>query len=72
MELQLGIRVSADQKHANNANKIFSQSLCAVPGGGTQIWVGHGCAARASKPIPIFKGDLSQKGYPFLRIFLQK
>ena len=40
--------------------------------GGTQIWVGQGCAARASKPIPIFKGDFGQKGYPFLRIFLQK
>ena len=42
-----------------------------VPGG-TQIWVGQGCAARASKPIPIFKGDFGQKGYPLLRIFLQK
>ena len=41
-------------------------------GGGTQISVGQGCAARASKPIPIFKGDIGQKGYPFLRIFLQK
>ena len=40
--------------------------------GGTQIWVGQGCAARASKPIPIFKGDFGQKGYPCLRIFLQK
>ena len=40
--------------------------------GGTQIWVGQGCAARASKPIPIFKGDFGQKGYPFLRIFFQK
>ena len=40
--------------------------------GGTQIWVGQGCAARASKPVPIFKGDFGQKGYPFLRIFLQK
>ena len=40
--------------------------------GGTQIWVGQGCAARASKPIPIFKGDFGHKGYPFLRIFLQK
>ena len=44
----------------------------AVFRGGTQIWVGQGCAARASKPIPIFKGDFGQNGYPFLRIFLQK
>ena len=34
-------------------------------GGNTQIWVGQGCAARASKPIPIFKDDFGQKGYPF-------
>ena len=40
--------------------------------GGTQIWVGQGCAAQASKPIPIFKGNFGQKRYPFLRIFLQK
>ena len=40
--------------------------------GGTQIWVGQGCAARASKPLPIFKGDFGRKGYPFLRIFLEK
>ena len=42
------------------------------PRGVTQIWFGQGCAARASKPIPIFKGDFAQKWYPFLRIFLQK
>ena len=41
------------------------------PRGATHIWVGQGCAAWASKPIPIFKGDFGQKGYPFLRIFLQ-
>ena len=40
--------------------------------GGTQIWVGQGCAARASKPLPIFKGDLGRKRYPFLRIFIEK
>ena len=40
--------------------------------GGTQIWLGQGCAARASKPLPIFKGDFGRKGYPFLRIFLEK
>ena len=34
-------------------------------GGGTQIWVGQGCAARVSKPIPIFKGDFDQKGNHF-------
>ena len=39
---------------------------------GTQIWVGQGCAARASKPLPIYKGDFGRKRYPFLRIFLEK
>ena len=43
-----------------------------LPQGGTRIWVGQGCAAGASKPIPICKGDFGQKGYPFLKIFLQK
>ena len=39
---------------------------CPEPGGGgTQIWVGQGCAAQASKPIPIFKGDLAKKGTYF-------
>ena len=42
------------------------------PEWGTQIWVGQGCNARASKPLPIFKGDFGRKGYPFLRIFLEK
>ena len=51
--------------------RMDAMSLC-IPGGDTQIWVGQGCAARASKPIPIFKGDFGQKGYPYLRIFLQK
>ena len=40
--------------------------------GGTQIWVEQGCAARASKPLPIFKGDFGRTGYPFLRIYLEK
>ena len=39
------------------------------PGGGTQIWVGQGCAARASKLLPIFKGDFGRKGYPFFKDF---
>ena len=35
--------------------------------GGTQIWFGRGCATRASKPLPIFKG---QKKVPiFMDIF---
>ena len=42
-----------------------------VPGG-TQIWVGQGCAARASKPLPIFKGDFGRKGYPFFKDFSWK
>ena len=58
---------------------LWKWSLCFLPltllhqwlniPGGTQIWVGQGCAAQVSKPIPIFKGDFGQKGYPFLRIF---
>ena len=56
---------------------LYSQAMSSVNllnlhPGGTQIWVGQRCAARVSKPIPIFKGDFGQNGYPFLRIFLQK
>ena len=36
--------------------------------GGTQIWVGQGCAVQASKPLPIFKGDFGRKGYPSWKI----
>ena len=31
-------------------------------GGGTQIWFGQGCAAQASKLLPIFKGHFGRKG----------
>ena len=40
--------------------------------GGTHIWFGRGCAAHASKLLPISKGHLGRKGYPLLRIFLEK
>ena len=42
------------------------------PGGGTQILFGRGCAAEASKPVPIFKGHFGGKGYPLLGIFSQE
>ena len=41
-------------------------------GGGTQILFGRGCAAEASKPVPIFKGHFGGKGYPLLGIFSQE
>ena len=51
-------------------------------GGGYQIWIGQGCAAGSSGPIPMFKcnfflkklpmfRDFSEKRYPFLAIFSQ-
>ena len=42
------------------------------PGGGTQMLFGRGCAAEASKPVPIFKGHFGGKGYPLLGIFSQE
>ena len=33
---------------------------------------GRGCAAEASKPVPIFKGHFGGKGYPLLGIFSQE
>ena len=49
-----------------NSDFIFNTVLWCLPRG-TQIWVGQGCAARASKPIPIFKGDFGQKSDPLER-----
>ena len=43
-----------------------------TPGGGTQMLFGRGCAAEASKPVPIFKGHFGGKGYPLLGIFSQE
>ena len=43
-----------------------------APGaGGTQIWFGRESAARALKPLPMFKGHFGRKRYPFLGIFLE-
>ena len=33
---------------------------------------GRGCAAEASKPVPIFKGHFGGKGYPLLGILVKK
>ena len=41
-------------------------------GGGTQIWFRRGCAAEATKPVPIFKGYFGGKGYPLLGGFRQE
>ena len=41
-------------------------------GGGTQMLFGRGCAAEASKPVPIFKGHFGGKGYPLLGVFSQE
>ena len=38
-----------------------------MPRGGTQIWFGRGCAARASKPIPMFRGHFGRKRVPMSR-----
>ena len=59
-------------KLKNTQNNKYLANTQYLQPGGTQIWVAQACAARASKPIPIFKGDFGQKGYPFLRISLQK
>ena len=41
-------------------------------GGGTQMLFGRGCAAEASKPVPIFKGHFGGKGYPLLGFLVKK
>ena len=42
------------------------------PGGVLRFELDRGVPLEPQKPIPIFKGDFGQKGYPFLMIFLQK
>ena len=87
-KLQIPTRYHISKFYANVHNSaisrgcwIFLDQNCGInsqkgahffPRGGTQIWVGQGCAARASKPVPIFKGDFGRKGYPFLRVFSWK
>ena len=54
-------------------NKVFTEYY--NPGGGGGGYsdvVGRGCAAEASKPVPIFKGHFGGKGYPLLGIFSQE
>ena len=41
-------------------------------GRGTQIWFRRGCAAEATKPVPIFKGHFGGKGYPLLGLLFKK
>ena len=41
-------------------------------GGGTQMLFGRGCAAEASKPVPIFKGHFGGKGYPLLGVWRKR
>ena len=41
-------------------------------GGGTQMLFGRGCAAEASKPVPIFKGRFGGKGYPLLGVWRKR
>ena len=53
-------------------NRMYWHKLTWKGGQGTQIWFGQGCAALASKPLPIFKGHFGRKWYPLLRIFLEK
>ena len=41
-------------------------------GGGTQMLFGRGCAAEASKPVPIFKGHFGGKGCPLLGVWRKR
>ena len=45
---------------------------CPGGGGGTQMLFGRGCAAEASKPVPIFKGHFGGKGYPLLGVWRKR
>ena len=45
------------------ACKIFNLNLYFIPGGGTQLWVGYGCAARSFDHHPITKPEKTQICY---------
>ena len=34
--------------------------ICLLKSGVTRIWIGWGCTAQTSKPIPIFKGNFGR------------
>ena len=52
---------SKDGPHHHAPEKLYM--------GGTQIWLGQGCAAGSSRPIPMFRCNFSTNGYPYLGIF---
>ena len=66
---------SSDNKQRNKQAKV-SNMIMKIPGGGggggTQMLFGRGCAAEASKPVPIFKGHFGGKGYPLLGVWRKR
>ena len=62
----------------NTERSSHSASVIVIPGG-TQLWLGRGCAARTSGPLPILRvknvpmfRDFAPKMDPCLGILLQK
>ena len=51
---------------------ICTKMAVSTSRGGSQIWIGQGCAAGSSGPISMFWGKFSQNRYPCLGIFLKK
>ena len=51
---------------------LYFYLLFPLLSGGVLRFELDGVCRSSLKPIPIVKGDFGQKGYPFLRIFLQK
>ena len=60
------------KKKIIDKNAVPAAIMWIEPPGGTQMLFGQGCAAEASKPVPIFKGHFGGKGYPSLGIFSQE
>ena len=51
-------------------SKMVQKDLKA--GRGSQIWIGRGCAAGSSGPIPMFRGNFPLKKVPMFRDFSEK
>ena len=61
------------QKLNHVVSPHISKWICAPGGGGgTQMLFGRGCAAEASKPVPIFKGHFGGKEYPLLGVWRKR
>ena len=57
---------------SNSNGKISISLFLGKAHWGSLIWIGQGCAAGSSGPIPMFRGNFFQKKVPMFRDFFPK